>query len=62
MERTTLFLSRYAYFFEQKPVIACYHSLRMMPVYIPEMLLPIIKKFEGGADLQILLSLVDKEN
>ena len=62
MKKTTLFLSRYAHFFEQKPVIACYHSLRMIPVYIPEMLLPIIKKFEGGSDLQILLPFVDKEN
>ncbi len=62
MERTTLFLSRYAHFFEQRPVAACYHSLRMMPVYIPDMLLSVIKKFEGGADPQILLLLVDLKN
>ncbi|MDP3057148.1 MAG: SPASM domain-containing protein [bacterium] len=62
MERTTLFLSRYAHFFEQKPVIACYHSLRMMPVYIPDALLPIIKKFEGGADSQSLLALVGSKD
>lgn len=58
MKRTTLFLSRYAHFFEQKPVVACYHSLRMMPVYIPDTLLPIVRKFEEGADLQDLLQFV----
>ncbi|MEA1936639.1 MAG: SPASM domain-containing protein [Patescibacteria group bacterium] len=62
MKRTNLFLSRYAHFFKQRSVVACYHSLRMMPVYIPATLLPIVNKFEGGADSQGLLSFVDLEN
>lgn len=59
MTRTILFLSRYAHFFEQTPMVACYHSLRMMPVYIPDMFLPIVKKFNGGVCLQDLLVSID---
>ncbi len=59
MKRTMLFLSRYAHFFEQTPVVACYHSLRMMPIYIPDRLLPIIKNFNEGACSQDLFASVD---
>jgi len=49
-----LFLSRYAYFFQKASVTACYHSLRIMPVYIPDVLLPMIKRFNEGAVLENL--------
>ena len=59
MRNSTLFLSRFAHFFTKLPVIACYHSLRMMPVYAPATFLPVIKKFEKGAYSEELLSLID---
>ena len=54
MEDTTLFLSRFAHFFVGQPLIACYHSLRMMPIFIPTELLSTIKNFRGGACLEDL--------
>jgi uncharacterized protein len=62
MKNKILFLSKYAYFFEQSSVVACYHSLRMMPVYISEDFLPVIKKFMKGNYLQSVLELVDLKN
>ena len=55
MKDATLFLSRFAHFFAGQSLIACYHSLRMMPVFISAELLPIIKKFKGGACPEDLL-------
>src|SRR3989344_2497152 len=54
MKNTTLFLSRYVHFFVGNPLSACYHSLRMMPVFVSADLLIIIKKFKRGACLEKL--------
>lgn len=56
MTDAALFLSRFVHFFVGQSLIACYHSLRMMPVFIPVELLPIIKKFKGGACPENLLA------
>ena len=55
MKKTALFLSRYAHFFQKASVVACYHSLRIMPVYIPTTLLSVIKKFKTGDFLEDLM-------
>ena len=49
MEKNKFFLSRFAHFFRGQPLSACYHSLRMMPVYVPTELLPMINEFKRGA-------------
>lgn len=49
MKDTTLLLSRFAHFFVGQSLIACYHSLRMMPIFIPTGLFPIIESFRRGA-------------
>jgi len=61
MKNSMLYLSRYACFFNRSPTIACYHSLRMMPVYIPETLFPLIKNFESGNCVEVQISLVDSD-
>ncbi len=62
MENCILFLSKYVHFFEKFPTVACYHSLRMKPVYISDSFLPMIKKFTNGAFLGDVLSLIKSEN
>lgn len=49
MKNTTLFLSKYAHFFIGSSFVACYHSLRMIPIFIPVEIFPIIKYFGEGA-------------
>ena len=49
MQKHQLFLSRFAHFFCGDTLVACYHSLRMMPVFVSAELLSIIKQFDGGA-------------
>ncbi len=49
MKNPILFLSRFAHFFIDQSLVACYHSLRMMPIFISTEFFSTIKKFEGGA-------------
>lgn len=65
MKSSMLFLSKYAHFLHNSPVVACYHSLRMMPVYIPETLLTSIMSFEFGNCVEyeaLLISEEEQEN
>lgn len=62
MENDTLFISRYAHFFERIPTVACYHSLRMRPVYISSIFLPLIEKFTHGALLKNVISLIGNKD
>jgi len=50
------------HFFEKSPTVACYHSLRMKPVYVSGSFLPVIKKFTDGAFLKDVLSLTKPED
>lgn len=62
MKNCILFLSKYVHFFEKLPTVACYHSLRMKPVYISDSFLPMVKKFIDGAFLGDVLSLIKSED
>lgn len=57
-----LFLSRYAYFFTRSSIVACYHSLRMKPVYISRDFLPMLEKIRKGETINNVLSLIDSAN
>ncbi|MDD4409432.1 MAG: SPASM domain-containing protein [Candidatus Pacebacteria bacterium] len=59
MKDRFLFLSRYVHFLKQSHVVACYHSLRMIPVYVSDDFLLIIKKFTNGNSLQNVLDSID---
>lgn len=59
MKGSILYISRYANFFSKPKITACYHSLRMMPVYVSTTLLPLIKNFESGNCVEVQLSLAD---
>ena len=56
MRGTDLFLSRFAHFFMGQTSVACYHSLRMMPVFVPAEFLHVIKSFKGGSCPENLLT------
>jgi len=62
MENCALSVSKYAHFFEKFSTVACYHSLRMKPVYVSNAFLPMIKKFADGSFLEDILPLIKAED